>query len=291
MSGFDPYAYGPVFAPLVATNRRRALDDGTPDESARLAPDATPAPHTSPTPSRIRRHDPGTETEVESDANDGEPGGGGVRARAVGLLRRSGLESAARQARRRLQAATRDRHLLPLVVHPAPGSVLLEMDTVWNNLWVDRATLLTDLRAQGVHVAVLVYDLEAKKPVYELGADELLNPASNMKLLTTVAALARLGPDFRYPTEIYVASEPVGGVVQGDIYLRGKGDPSLDTERLYRIVRQLRGVAHGMARVEPLHDLGLERLDDQQVHASGWGRCAKTAKASCQNGSETTRGL
>lgn len=87
---------------------------------------------------------------------------------------------------------------------------------------------------------VLIYDLEAKKPVYEHNADELLNPASNMKIVTTVAALARLGPDYRYATEIYVADEPVGGVVKGDLYLRGKGDPSLDTERLYRIVRELR---------------------------------------------------
>lgn len=87
---------------------------------------------------------------------------------------------------------------------------------------------------------VLVYDLEAKKPVYEHDADALLNPASNMKIVTTVAALARLGADYRYPTEIYVAEEPVGGVVEGDIYLKGRGDPSLDTERLFRIVRDLK---------------------------------------------------
>ncbi|WP_373046446.1 D-alanyl-D-alanine carboxypeptidase/D-alanyl-D-alanine-endopeptidase [Vulgatibacter sp.] len=87
---------------------------------------------------------------------------------------------------------------------------------------------------------VLIYDLETKRPVYEHNADELLNPASNMKILTTVAALSRLGPGFRYATEFYVDQEPVGGVVQGNLYVRGKGDPSLDTERLYRIVRQLR---------------------------------------------------
>ncbi len=48
---------------------------------------------------------------------------------------------------------------MPLVYHPPSGSVLLEMDTVWNNLWVDRALLLAQLRDRGVHVAVLVYDL------------------------------------------------------------------------------------------------------------------------------------
>ncbi len=166
--------------PVVWLESARAFRRLTPEESARLTPDATPTPGSgNPTPLR------GEGSDSESDFGGGEPGsghptpfggdgsdsesdvagagaaggGGGVRARAVGMLRRSGLEAAARHARRRVQAATRDRHLLPLVHHPAPGSVLLEMDTVWNNLWIDRATLLPELRAQRVHVAVLVYDL------------------------------------------------------------------------------------------------------------------------------------
>lgn len=97
------------------------------------------------------------------------------------------------------------------------------------------ATPLGDART-----GVLIYDLETGRPVYEHNPDELLNPASNMKILTTVAALARLGPDYRYATEIYVDRAPDTGVVHGNLYLRGKGDPSLDTERLFRIVRALR---------------------------------------------------
>ena len=155
--------------PVVWLESASAFRRLTPAESARLAPDApapdAPAPDRIPTPNQR----PGTDSETEfvgrgtgSDADvvaGDEPVGGGVRARAVGLLRRSGLESAARHARRRLQASTRDRHLVPLVYHPPPGSVLLEMDTVWNNLWVERAALLAQLRERGVHVAVLVYDL------------------------------------------------------------------------------------------------------------------------------------
>src|SRR5690606_36215687 len=89
-------------------------------------------------------------------------------------------------------------------------------------------------------IGVLVWDLEAGRPVYEQNADELLNPASNAKLLTSVAALARLGPGYRYPTELFVDAPPAGGVVKGRLYLRGKGDPSLDTQRLHRIVRSLK---------------------------------------------------
>jgi len=114
---------------------------------------------------------------------------------------------------------------------------------------------------------VLVFDLDAKKPVYEHNADELLNPASNMKIVTTVAALARLGPDYRYPTEIYVAEEPVGGVVEGDIYLKGKGDPSLDTERLFRIVRQLKHLGLREVRGNLVVD---DTFFDAQYEGPGW---------------------
>lgn len=114
---------------------------------------------------------------------------------------------------------------------------------------------------------VLVYDLETKKPVYEHNPDELLNPASNMKIVTTVAALARLGPDYRYATEIYVDAEPVGGVIEGDLYLRGKGDPSLDTERLYRIVRQLKHLGVREVKGNLVVD---DSYFDGQYEGPGW---------------------
>ena len=163
--------------PVVWLESARAFRRLTPDELARLAPDAdlaapagggAAAAAAAGIPSRNRPPQADSETEfVGGDspgAGDSPEGGnaavgGGARGRAVGLLRRTGLESVARHARRRLQASTRDRHLVPLVYHPPPGSVLLEMDTVWNNLWVERAALLAQLRDRGVHVAVLVYDL------------------------------------------------------------------------------------------------------------------------------------
>jgi len=60
----------------------------------------------------------------------------------------------------------------------------------------------------------------------------LLVPASNMKLVTATAALFRWGPDHRFKTELYLpaayATQPYAiGVVRGDIYLKGYGDPSL----------------------------------------------------------------
>ena len=48
---------------------------------------------------------------------------------------------------------------MPLRIELTPGSVLFELDTVWNNTWVDRDQLYRQLRSHGVHLAVLVYDL------------------------------------------------------------------------------------------------------------------------------------
>lgn len=57
-----------------------------------------------------------------------------------------------------------------------------------------------------------------------------LIPASNMKLLTATAALQKLGPDFVYTTVVRADATPVDGVVHGNLYLVGSGDPVLRTE-------------------------------------------------------------
>ena len=67
-------------------------------------------------------------------------------------------------------------------------------------------------------------DLFAKDP------DEPLVPASLQKLATAHAALSVLGPDYTYRTAVFAESEPVDGVLPGDLYLIGGGDPLLATE-------------------------------------------------------------
>ena len=69
------------------------------------------------------------------------------------------VEPVLRRVRRWVLARTRDRELVPLRIELAPASVLFELDTVWNNTWVDRDQLYRQLRSHGVHLAVLVYDL------------------------------------------------------------------------------------------------------------------------------------
>src|SRR5205085_76381 len=84
------------------------------------------------------------------------------------------------------------------------------------------------LRAAGPRSGALVYDLAAARDLFALRADSMRPPASVEKLYTTLALLTRLSTDTRLTTGVLGAGHlGPGGVWQGDLYLRGGGDPSL----------------------------------------------------------------
>ena len=89
------------------------------------------------------------------------------------------------------------------------------------------------------HSGIEVICLETGEVVYASGASDLLNPASNTKIFTSAAALVRLGPDYRWLTEVYLEAPLVHGSVHGDLVLRGKGDPTLISERLWELAGEL----------------------------------------------------
>lgn len=71
-------------------------------------------------------------------------------------------------------------------------------------------------------------------------------PASLVKLLTSYAALKKLGPSFRFTTTVFAAEEPSAGVIAGDIWIKGNGDPFFVSEKTLLLARALkeRGVTH-----------------------------------------------
>jgi len=100
------------------------------------------------------------------------------------------------------------------------------------------AEILASSALAGARAGVAVASLDTGEILYAHNADELLNPASNVKLFTTAAALARLGPEYRFETEFHV--EPAaGGAVVKHLYVRGKGDPTWVSERLWEVAGQL----------------------------------------------------
>ena len=78
--------------------------------------------------------------------------------------------------------------------------------------------------------SVLALSLETGDTLYARGARDLLAPASNMKLLTTAAALRYLGPDFRYQTFLLADGPVEAGRLRGDLVLYGTGDPGLSED-------------------------------------------------------------
>ncbi len=76
---------------------------------------------------------------------------------------------------------------------------------------------------------------------------EVVHPASVMKLFTTYAGLQLLGPDFTWRNRIYTDGPVQGGVLQGNLIVRGSGDPKLVVERLQDLIGQI--MAQGVREV------------------------------------------
>jgi len=89
-------------------------------------------------------------------------------------------------------------------------------------------------RPEFVHATfgVAAYDLDAKKMVFGLNAEQLFTPGSTTKLLTMGTALALLGADYRFHTPVYRTGPIDRGVVKGDLVLVGAGDPNLSGRAL-----------------------------------------------------------
>jgi len=91
-------------------------------------------------------------------------------------------------------------------------------------------------------VAVVVQRLDSDKPLIAHLADKAMNPASVMKVLTTYAGLEILGPAYRWRTEVYTSGQLNNGVLDGNLILKGYGDPAFMSEDLWRLLNSLRGL-------------------------------------------------
>jgi D-alanyl-D-alanine carboxypeptidase/D-alanyl-D-alanine-endopeptidase (penicillin-binding protein 4) len=104
-------------------------------------------------------------------------------------------------------------------------------------------------------VGIFVQDVQAARPVVALGDERALNPASTIKLLTTFAALDQLGPAYQWTTEIYADGAMQGDVLNGNLVLKGSGDPRMTLENFWLMLRNLR--ARGVREIRG--DLVLDR--------------------------------
>ncbi len=97
------------------------------------------------------------------------------------------------------------------------------------------------------HVSIKVVSVRTGESLYEHDSEFLMNPASNVKLFTSAAAIGVLGKDFQLKTSVYADSIMQNGVVIGNLYLKGFGDPLLSTNDLDSLARFL--VQKGITRI------------------------------------------
>lgn len=89
-------------------------------------------------------------------------------------------------------------------------------------------------------LSVFVQKVGQDTPLLIVNSDVPRNPASTIKLLTTYLALEDLGPDYRWKTEAYLGGKLTNGWLEGDLYLKGYGDPYMVVERFWLFLRQMR---------------------------------------------------
>ncbi len=133
----------------------------------------------------------------------------------------------------------------------------------------DRAALVKQLDAllaspplSTGHVSLEVRSLANNELVYARNENDLLNPASNTKVATAAAAFLRFGPEYRFTTDILADHTYAHGHAK-TLYVKGRGDPGITTERLEAFARDL---AHrGLVQIGDLV------LDDTQFDHEAWG--------------------
>ena len=89
-------------------------------------------------------------------------------------------------------------------------------------------------------LSVYVQDVDSGEVVLNWQDDVPRNPASTMKLLTTLVGLDTLGRNYRWTTDVFALGEVEDGRLDGDLLIRGGGDPFLVTERVWQMLRLVR---------------------------------------------------
>ncbi|NRQ33489.1 D-alanyl-D-alanine carboxypeptidase/D-alanyl-D-alanine-endopeptidase [Nonomuraea sp. NN258] len=114
----------------------------------------------------------------------------------------------------------------------APSSPAVALDPAAGvaDLALDINKILSDSRLTIARAGVVVKSAATGEELYSTDAGKLMTPASNTKLFTAAAAVETLGLDYRFPTTVLNGGRRIGSVINGDLVLRGTGDPTMLAE-------------------------------------------------------------
>lgn len=147
------------------------------------------------------------------------------------------------------------RHLLPATVLVLSSTGVLASNL--SSLPSQVKSSLDNARIPASAMSLAIIPLEGQGVAQYVNADQVVNPASTMKLVTTFAALELLGPTYQWRTALHGTGPIDNGVLQGDLVYRSGGDPKMTLERMWTLLRDLR--AAGVTEVRG--DLVLQPAD------------------------------
>ena len=123
-------------------------------------------------------------------------------------------------------------------IRPAPRSVVVDPSVPARLSKSFNETMQAE-QLDGVDVSFIAMDIKTGRVLAESGADMLINPASNAKMITSAAALSTLKPEYRFKTEYAVNGQLKDGTLTGNLVVKGYGDPTITNERLMKIANEL----------------------------------------------------
>ncbi|MCT6922582.1 D-alanyl-D-alanine carboxypeptidase/D-alanyl-D-alanine-endopeptidase [Metasolibacillus sp.] len=98
------------------------------------------------------------------------------------------------------------------------------------------------------NTSVSLRSLTTGNILYEHNGQALMKPASTLKLLTGSAALHVLGKDYTFTTDLYIDGDIIDGILYGDVYIKGGGDPTLQQQDFLTFAKVLK--RYGIRQVQ-----------------------------------------
>lgn len=155
---------------------------------------------------------------------------------------------------------------------------ILCLSSIGQSLSTRMEALLNDALLSAADASIAVFDLTADKLLYEYRADKLCRPASVQKLITTIAALNRLGTDYTLRTELrYTGTLGPDSILYGDFYVVGGFDPEFSSSDLNNLITAIPTAGIRSITGTVLADISMA---DSTYWGSGW--CWDDAPASFQ---------
>lgn len=164
--------------------------------------------------------------------------------------------------------------VLTLPANAQTDSLTVKNDSVLTLPWPQSLqanidTFLTDHPLFDIsQVGFMIYDLTADSVLYQYNQRHTLRPASNMKLVTAIAALDRLGAKHQLRTSLYYTGVRDSCTLRGDLYCVGGMDPLFDTDDLEAFVEGVRRLGVDTIRGRIVADKTMKDADQL-----GWGWC------------------